>query len=58
MTKTKKSRDHDPKQIMALPPSLSDWLPADHPPHFVSEVVEGFDLSAIYGRYTELCGYP
>jgi len=58
MTKTKKFRDHDPKQIMALPPSLSDWLPADHPSYFVSEVVEGFDLSAIYGKYTELRGYP
>jgi len=46
--------DHNAKQIMLLPPSLSDWLPADHQSHFVSEVVEGFDLSGIYGRYTEL----
>jgi hypothetical protein len=37
---------------MLLPPSLSDWLPANHPSYFVSEVVEGFDLSGIYGRYT------
>jgi len=58
MTKTKKFRENNPKQIMLLPPSLSDWLPANHPSYFVSEVVEGFDLSGIYGRYTELRGYP
>ena len=58
MTKTKEFRDSSPKQIMLLPPSLSDWLPADHPSYFVGEVVEGFDLSGIYGRYTELRSYP
>jgi len=58
MTKTKKFRENNPKQLTLLPPSLSDWLPANHPSYFVSEVVEGLDFSGIYGRYTELRGYP
>ena len=58
MAKTKKFRHYNPKQVMLLPPSLSDWLRPGHPVYFVSEVVDGFDLSAIYQGYTELRGYP
>jgi len=58
MTKTKKFRDYNPKQVMLLPPSLSDWLRPGHPVYFVSEVIDGFDLSAIYQGYAELRGYP
>jgi len=41
MTKTKKFRDYNPKQVMLLPPSVSDWLRPGHPVYFVSEVVTG-----------------
>ena len=36
---------------MLLPPSVSEWLPADHVARFVISVVESLDLSAIYGAY-------
>jgi len=42
----KKFRDHEPKEVMLLPPSLNDWLPQNHPAYFVSDLVDGFDLSA------------
>ena len=34
-----------------LPPSLQDWLPENHLARFVAEVVNGLDLSKIYGFY-------
>ena len=34
-------------QVMLLPRSLRDWLPADHLVYFVLDVVEELDLSAI-----------
>jgi len=58
MAKTKKFRDYNPDQVMLLPPSPRDWLEPDHLVYFVSEVVDGFDLSAIYDSYTGLRGYP
>ncbi len=54
----KRFREYNPKQVMALPPSLDDWLPEDHPAHFISEAVEQFDLSAIYADYRERRGQP
>lgn len=32
-------------------PSVAEWLPADHLPHFVVDVVEQLDLSALTGAY-------
>ena len=34
-----------------MPPSLRDWLPADHLAWFVIETVGGLDLSAFYSSY-------
>jgi len=42
-----------PSKSCLLPPSLRDWLRPDHPVYFVSDVVDGFDLSAILDKYTE-----
>jgi hypothetical protein len=30
----------EPDQLLLLPPSLWDWLPADHLAYFVMDVVE------------------
>jgi transposase len=51
-------RPYQPDQLLVLPPSLQEWLPVDHLAYFVSDVVEGLDLSAIYESYTEERGYP
>ena len=58
MTKTKRFRDYNPDQILMLPPSLKDWLEPDHAVYFLSEAIDGFDLSAIYSSYSGLRGYP
>ncbi len=34
-----------------MPPSLRDWLPADHLAWFVIEAVEQLDLSEFYADY-------
>ena len=34
-----------------MPPSLRDWLPADHLAWFVIETVERLDLAAFYAAY-------
>ena len=34
-----------------MPPSPKDWLPPDHLAHFVDEVVDQLDLSAIFWAY-------
>ncbi len=34
-----------------LPPSLDDWLPANHLARFIAEIVEQLDLSEIYRAY-------
>jgi transposase len=41
----------DRGQVMLLPASVADWLPAGHLARFVVEVVERLDLSAFYGAY-------
>ena len=41
----------NPDQLWLLPPSLSDWLPADHPSFSWSALVDELDLSAIYATY-------
>jgi transposase len=51
---------YDLDQQYLLPPSLKEWLPADHLVFFVSDVVDSLDLSAIMGEYRkdELRGRP
>jgi transposase len=52
-------RPFDPAQMLLLPPSMDEWLPADHLARFVAEVVDNaLDLSPIYADYTEARGYP
>jgi hypothetical protein len=46
-------RAYQPDQLLVLPPSLQEWLPADHLAYFVSEVVDALDLSGIYKSYSE-----
>ena len=41
----------DREQELLLPPSLRDWLPADHLVWFVLDAVEEFDLRAIVAGY-------
>jgi hypothetical protein len=38
----------DREQAMLLPPSLCDWLPADHLAWFLLDAAEQMDLSAFY----------
>jgi hypothetical protein len=41
----------DREQVFLLPPSVDDWLPADHFARFVIAIVEGMDLGAFYADY-------
>jgi resuscitation-promoting factor RpfB len=44
----------DPDQGLLLPPSLDDWLPAEHLARFIAELVdEHLDLLPIRAAYTE-----
>jgi transposase len=51
-------RPYEPDQLLLMPPALSDWVPEEHLARFVSDVVDGLDLSAIEGAYEEERGYP
>src|ERR1700724_477508 len=44
-------RAYLPEQDLLLPPSLRDWLPENHLAHFVSDVVDQLDLSAVESIY-------
>lgn len=41
----------DRDQSFLLPPSLRDWLPADHLAWFIVDAVDQFDLAAFRGAY-------
>jgi transposase len=41
----------DREQVFLMPPSVRDWLPADHLAWFVVDVVERLDLEEIYVVY-------
>ena len=57
MAKTFKSGDVD--QLVLLPPSVHELVPAGHLAHFVRELVrDSLDLSAILKTYTEDRGFP
>jgi transposase len=52
-------RAFDPDQDLLLPPSLDEWLPADHMARFIADLVdEHLDLSRIQAAYTEGRGAP
>lgn len=52
-------RMFDPDQGLLLPPSLDDWLPAEHLARFIAELVdEHLDLSRVCAAYTEGRGGP
>ena len=52
-------RRFDPDQGLLLPPSLDDWLPAEHLARFIAELVdEHLDLSRIHAAYAEGRGGP
>jgi len=53
---SKRFREHQPEQMLLLPPSLQDWLPEGHLARFISDVVAELDLSAIYQSYEEKDG--
>ena len=56
---SKTFRGYDQNQSFLLPPSLDEWLPAEHVARFVSEVVDDMlDLSMIYGSYVNATGAP
>jgi hypothetical protein len=45
--------------VLLLPPSLDEWLPAEHLARFIAELVdEHLDLSRIHAAYTEGPGRP
>jgi transposase len=41
----------DREQAFLMPPSLRDWLPADHLAWFVLETVDRLELDAFYAAY-------
>lgn len=52
-------RDYQPGQAMLLPPSLDEWLPAEHLARFVDELVEQhLDLGPFYAAHTNVKGFP
>jgi transposase len=52
-------RAFDPDQQLLFPPSLDEWLPADHLARFIAELVdEHLDLSRIMASFTEGRGAP
>jgi len=53
---SKRFREHQPEQMLLLPPSLQDWLPEGHLARFISDVVAELDLRAIYQSYEEKDG--
>ena len=53
-------RPYDPDQMLLMPPAVQEWVPAGDMAHFISEVVDVLDLSAIEDEYEtgDLRGYP
>lgn len=46
-------KDYTPNQLMLLPPSLEELIPAHHPARTVNSVMDQIDLSPVYGYYSE-----
>ena len=54
----KKFQRYDPDQILLVAPNMHEWLPQNHLCYFVSDTVDGLDLSLFYARYDEPRGSP
>jgi transposase len=49
----------DIDQVSLFPPSVSDYVPASHPAHFVRDLVrDELDLEAVYASYDDARGAP
>lgn len=44
---SKQYKPYSPRQAFLLPPSPSEWLPADHLAYFILDLLEQLDISAI-----------
>jgi transposase len=56
---SKSFRDWDVDQVWLLPPSVNDFVPADHVAHFVRDTVRSaLDLGPIYRSYKSERGQP
>lgn len=56
---SKRFKRWEPGQGWLLPPSISDFVPAEHPAHFIRELVRGeLDLAAIFASYESDKGKP
>ncbi|BDG59803.1 hypothetical protein caldi_08930 [Caldinitratiruptor microaerophilus] len=44
-------QSREPKQVMLLPPSLGEWLPANHVTRFIDDVTASVGLSPITQGY-------
>lgn len=51
---TRTFRPSEPDQRRLLPPSLRDWLPADHLAYVVADLVEEMDLPPLLKTYGDL----
>jgi transposase len=54
-------KDYNPNQLMILPPSLEELIPAHHASRTVNAVIEQLDLSTVYSRYSQTgasCYHP
>ena len=48
-----KQRSYTPWQVTLLPASPADWLPEGHLAFFISDVVDGLDLSGFRQKYSK-----
>lgn len=44
---------YEPRQQQLLPQALQDWLPQGHLAYYISDTVDGFNLSAFEAKYVE-----
>lgn len=49
-------RDYQPNQLLLLPPDMREWLPESHLAHFISDLVDELNLSAITESYDGSAG--
>ena len=50
---TRSYRRYEPDQALLLPPSLREWLQEDHLAFFISDAMDGMELSAFDARYAD-----